>query len=411
MFKSSFQVAACLCVCLPALHAEPSLIISPNSIAGRIHAQNPSLAAARLRIHEALGKLQQAGRPDNPELEVSAAHDAAYRERRLEVGISQRFPLTDRLRLEKTVSATEVKAAEAEVMEVERQLVADARVSVVKILAFRQRRELMKQQSALYQDFSDSLGDAAKRGEGSAVDAGLAKLEAASLITESKQLDAAEAAEIGALKPLLGMKAGEGLSVSGSLEEPAKGLAQVDPARRPDFQAAKLDATAAAQAVQLERAKKYADVEAGLFASAERTEDAPEGYRHEGLVGLRFKIPLPLWDKNEGNIAAAQATQTRKELEAVALSRNIRLEAEAARAEMDQWAELNHELRDTLMPLAEQQSTQAEDAYRGGQGEIQAVLRSREKRLQLAAARLDALRDYHLARVRYQAAIGTPATP
>ena len=34
----------------------------------------------------------------------------------------------------------------------------------------------------------------------------------------------------------------------------------------------------------------------------------------------------------------------------------------------------------------------AEDAYRNAQGEIQSVLRAREKRLQLAAARLDALR-------------------
>jgi cobalt-zinc-cadmium efflux system outer membrane protein len=60
------------------------------------------------------------------------------------------------------------------------------------------------------------------------------------------------------------------------------------------------------------------------------------------------------------------------------------------------------------MPLADQQSAAAADAFRKGQGELQAVFRSLEKRLELSSARLDALRGFHLARVRYEAAIGQP---
>ena len=66
------------------------------------------------------------------------------------------------------------------------------------------------------------------------------------------------------------------------------------------------------------------------------------------------------------------------------------------------------EINDTLLPLADEQSAFAETTYRNGQGEIQSVLRSREKRLQLAAARLDALREFHLARVRHETALGKP---
>jgi hypothetical protein len=36
------------------------------------------------------------------------------------------------------------------------------------------------------------------------------------------------------------------------------------------------------------------------------------------------------------------------------------------------------------------------------------VFRSREKRLDLANSRLDALRQFHLARVRHDAALGNP---
>jgi cobalt-zinc-cadmium efflux system outer membrane protein len=149
-------------------------------------------------------------------------------------------------------------------------------------------------------------------------------------------------------------------------------------------------------------------VEGGVFAGAERTEDAPEGYQNEVIAGVRFKIALPFWNKNEGAIQEAEAKKIRKEMEAAALGRGIRLEAEAARAEMQEWAKMIVEINDTLLPLADEQTKLAEDAYRNAQGEIQSVLRSREKRLQLAAAKLDALREFHLARVRHETALAKP---
>ncbi len=390
------------------LRAEPAVVVSLASIGNRIRAQNPDLAAARLRIQEAVGRMNQSGRLANPEIETGFEHNPRFREGKFEVGVSQRFPITDRLRLEKDVSLTELKSSEAEVREVERQLIGQAREAVVKVLATRQRRELLREQSAVSKEFADFLSEAAGKGEGSSLDAGQAKLEATSLAMEMRQLDASETAFVGELKPLLGMRPGESLSVGGTLPEPSLPTAAADPSRRPDFQVAKLDALAAAQSVALEQARRYDDVEGGIFAGAERTEDAPEGYENEAIVGVRFKIALPFWNKNEGAIQEAEAKKIRKEKEAVALGRGIRLEAEAARAEMQEWAKMIGEINDTLLPLAAEQTKLAEDAYRNAQGEIQSVLRSREKRLQLAAARLDALREFHLARVRHETALAKP---
>lgn len=398
---------ACGLIASPIL-AQTSVVVTLSSVGDRIRSQNPDLAAARLRIREAVGRLNQSGRLANPDLEIGFERNPRFREGKFEVGFSQRFPVTDRLRLEKGLSATELQSAEAEVREVERQLTASARAAVVKVLANRQRRGLLTEQVVLSKQFADFLSEITARGEGSVIDAGQAKLEATSLAMEIRQLDAAEAALFGELKPLLGMRPGESLSVGGALPEPALPAAATDPSRRPDFQVAKLDAQAAAQGVALEQARRYDDVEGGLFAAAERTEDAPEGYENEAIIGLRFKVALPFWNKNEGAIEEAEAKKERKEMEAVALGRNIRLEAEATRAEMVEWANVIHEINSTLMPLAEEQSSLAETTYREGQGEIQSVLRSREKRLQLAAARLDALCEFHLARVRHEAALGKP---
>jgi len=396
-------VCACLCT---ALHAQSSVVVTLSSVGDRIRSQNPDLAAARLRIQEAVGRMNQSGRHANPQLETAFESNSDFREGRLEIGFAQRFPVTGRLRLEKELSATAVQAAEAEVREVERRLAASAREAVVKVLATRQRRELLTQQVALSNEFAAFLAEIASKGEGSVVDAGQAKLEATSLSMEIRQHDAAEAALLGVLKPLLGMRPGESLSVSGSLPEPTLPTGTLDPSRRPDFQVAKLDAQAAAQGVVLEQARRYDDVEGGLFAAAERSEDAPNGYDNEAIVGLRFKIPLPFWNHNEGAIQEATARSERKKMEVSALERNIRLETEGARAEMAEWANLIREINETLLPLAEEQSTLAESSYRNGQGEIQFVLRAREKRLELAAARLDALREFHLARVRHETARG-----
>ena len=388
------------------LMAEPSLVITFAGVAERVRAQNPDLAAARLRIDEAVGREKQAGLLKNPELETSLENNADFREGKLEVGFSQRFPLTGRLGLEKGISVTQIKAAEMEVREVERQLVAGAKTSVIRVLAIRQRRELLRNQIALASEFSEKLSVASQKGEGSALDAATARLEAAGLSAQIRQLDAEEAAAVGELKPLLGMHAGELISVGGFLAQPFLPSNAVNPARRPDFQAATLEVDAARQGIDLQQALRYDDVEAGIFAAAERKEDAPNGYDNEGIVGFRLRIPLPLWNKNEGAIEEAQATHERRKLEATALARNIRLEAESDRAQMIEWEKLVRELDETLLPLAAEQSKAADEAYAQSQADIQTVFRSREKSLQLAATRLDALREFHLARVRHEAALG-----
>jgi cobalt-zinc-cadmium efflux system outer membrane protein len=407
MYFYRFAVfVACMSLAAP-LAAEPGLVVTLDSVGDRVRAQNPNLAAARLRIREAQGRMNQSGRLANPELETGIEHNAEFREGLFEIGLTQRFPLTDRLALEKKVTSIEVKAAEAEVREVERRIIAEAREGVVKVLSIRERRELLGTQSKLSKEFADLLSSIASRGEGSLLDAGQAKLEAASLDVQMRQLDAEETSVVGQIKPLLGMYPAENLLVSGSLPSVVVPASGVEHSRRPDFQAASLEAEAAAEGVALEHSRRQEDVEAGVFVGIERSEDAPDGYENEGIVGLRFKIPLPFWNKNEGNIEEATARAERKDKEAKALGRTIDLEVDGARREMAEWQELLGELNGNLIPLAEEQVAAAEEAIKQGQGEIQTVFRNREKLLQLSAARLDALREYHLARVRYEAAKGS----
>ncbi|BDS05741.1 hypothetical protein NT6N_07810 [Oceaniferula spumae] len=398
-------IAAIMCLAPSLSHGAEALVVSLNSIPDRVKKQNPDLAAARFRIAEAYGRLRQSGRPSNPELEIGAAHNRDFRERALSIGVARKFPVTNRLILEKAVSLAAVKKAEAEVREVERQLVGESQQVMIKILALRKRKELLVKQSKIAKQLAEYIDAAAKKGEGSILDAGQAKLEAAQFSNEMRRLDAESAALTGTLKPLLGMTVTEALVVSGTLPEVSTPARSTNPDRRPDLQAARYAIKEAEQAAALERANSRDDIEVSITGSVERSEDAPDGYDTEATVGIGVKIPLPLYNKNEGAIEEADARKKRREKEAEALAHNIRHQAAGAHGEMVEWAKLTSEITDTLLPLAQQQADLADQAFRNGQGNLQAYLRTREQLLKLASSRLDAVREFHLARIRYQSSL------
>jgi cobalt-zinc-cadmium efflux system outer membrane protein len=407
MLSKSPLAALCLALAAVPSPARPATTVSFDSVAGLVRSGNPDLSAARLRVAEATARAKQAGLHANPEIESEFRHDPAFREGGLEIAFTQRFPVTARLRLEKAVAVADIKSAEAEIADRERELIADARETVLKCVAARERKSLLAEQAKLAGEFATFLGASAAKGEGSLLDAGQAKLEANALALEIRRLEAEQTALLGELKPLLGLPPNEAILLSTAL--PPAVMAPVpatDPASRPDYQLALAQIEAADHGFDLEKARRREDWQGGILASLERMEDAPEGYQNDAMIGFRLSIPLPLWNRNEGAIEEAGLRARRARLEADALARRIRLEAGAALAEMNQWAELIREIDESLLPLAREQAVLAEKAYREGQGELQVLLRARSQKLELATSRVDALRDFHLARARLLAAAG-----
>lgn len=398
-------IIAILVAGMTSLAAEPALVITRENLADRIRGQNPNLAAARLLVDEAVGRMKQAGRLENPDLEIGFEHNHRFTEKSFELGLSQKFPVTRRLTLEKKLGATEVRAAATEIREVENQLIGEARAALVRVLALRERRQLLERQTEVSTQLADFISEVAKKGEASVIEAGQARLEASQFTTESRQLAAEQRRAVGELKPLLGMRPGETLHVSGGL--PGLDVPEgADAGGRPALEVARLAVIAAEQEIALEHSRRYGDLTAGFFAAAERVVDAPEAAEKEAIVGFRVTIPLPLWDKNEGNIEAAEAKARRRRKEVLALREGILLEAEAARDEMLEWAKLASQIENELLPQAAEQTDVSERAWRNGQSDLLTVFRAREQRLELAAARLDALKQFQLARVRYQTALG-----
>ena len=386
----------------------PTQPVSLGSIAEQVRSANPELAAARLRLLEAEGRWRQSGVRENPELETGFENDSDLREWRAEIGVSLRFPLSDRLKREKSSSYALLQAVGEEIRQQERILATAGLETVVEILALRERRAGLLRQQVIARELFAYLDGLAVKGEASPLDAGQARIEASALEAEVRRLDAQESQTLGRLRLLLGRAPEEPLEVQGVLPSPEAGAPVLTDAEPSAVKAKRLEGRAARETAALEEGRSRGDLEAGFFVAGERAEDAPDGFDEEMAAGFRLSIPLPLLNRNEGAIAAAHATADRIALEADAMAGRLQIEAATARAEMERWAALVAEIDQNILPATREQERLTADAHRAGQVDLQAVLRLREKELQLSAARLDALREYHLARVRRDAAIGQP---
>jgi len=388
---------------LPALSLAAALPLS--GIAARVRSHHPMLKAARMAVEEARGRQLGSGRLANPTLENSFQSESRVSPRALVFGIDQSFPITKRLSLEKQLTSQLVTAAELEVRDVERRLITEARGHAIKIVALEKQRALRQQQTTLAQKLSAFAKSRADKGELSPLDAAQAQVDAQRLLLEARRLETEVISLLGALKPMLGVSPAESCTISGDF--PALSMPGITPwQQRADYQLAQTKITAAHTDAALAHSKRIQDVSAGFFAAREGQNLQAGNREHTGFVGFRISIPLPFWNRNQGEIAEKKAAAERQRLEAEALGTQIASEADTARREMQAHADLARETRDKLLPLVIEQTQKLEKAYESGQTDLLTVLRARDQRLQLEAAALDAVRDFHLARIRYEAATG-----
>lgn len=384
-----------------------ALTLDLSATPARVRAANPSLKAARLAIDEAAGRRLGAGRLNDPVLSFEHQGESGLSPGSTGIGLDQSFPLTGRLKLEKQISSQMVRAAELEVRDAERQIIAEAQALVVKLIAIEQQRALRNRQAEVAKELADFAKERSAKGELSPLDAAQALVDAQRALLAGKALETERVTVMGEAKRILGVPSDIMLTVTGSLPPLSVPVGE-DWQQRPDFQASRLKEEVAKTDIDLANSKKWEDASAGIFGAREHEGD---GRRedHSGFVGFRFSVPLPLRKRNEGEVAEKTASAERAALESEALGSAITNEAATAREEMAAHAELAAEMRQTLLPAIRDQSERLEAAYKTGETDLISVLRAREQQLELEAAVIDSSRDFHLARVRYEAAIGLHA--
>ena len=384
--------------------------LSLDQAIARALAHNRDLAAVSLDAEAARGRVDQAGLRANPVLDAGVQSDLLTGNdggRKLDLGVSQAIPLGHRLREAQAAAAVDVTAAGANLANRRRLLAGEIAASYVEILALDRQIALRDRLLTVGTRLAELAGQRAKLGEVSSLEVTAAALEQAKLAQEKISLLAERSAKLQTLKPLLGLEPADEFEPAGDLESLLSALAEIPAGektawRRPDRRAAEL----AIERVEAEQRLARAEVRGDLTVGAGYEYERSPGSEADHLLGLKFSVPLPTRNKNQGRLRELRATHTRAERELAALDLAIASEVAAARQRIAQLQTVLDSYRAGLLVLAASAESDLTNAYAQGQVGMFQLIQSQQQRLALHAGEIDARAALARAWVALQSATG-----
>ena len=370
---------------------------------------NKELTAARFVLQEAQGRARGVGRLPNPELETEVAAGQNF-EGRVSVGILQRFPLTDRLRLERQLSDWDLRMAELEVREQEWQITVAVRKAFVDLACAREALSISSRQAESSAALTKTVEAAVEAGFRSKLDLQEAELSAANLKAKAESLRGLEMEAAVRLNEWLGRSADTTLILH-QIPSLPKSVPPHRPAgTRADLELAEMAVRSGKAHVLLSKATSWDDVGVGLFVEGERFRDDPTGIEPEALVGLKLSIPLPLWQNGSGKVSEREAAHRRMAARLEALRFAVQNQILLTYRVMGVCFRSAYEFQTKVLPAANEHVRECEAAYARGEVDLQAVFRARNRLAEIELSDLEARQAYFLAYGEWLAALGENKT-
>ena len=280
--------------------AEP---VSLSDALARGQDVSPRIAKAKAELEAADGRAMQAGVRPNPVVSAEVENFSGtgpYRtfgQTETTVAVSQPFELGGKRRARREVAAADRAIARIALRKAEADLSFDIIVSHAELRAAEERAVLARQVLARAVELAriaETLVDVGR-------DPPLTGLRADALLAEAKAGKLRAEAELLSARQMLALLIGsEDPELSAAVQDMAPPLALVDGAQSLDERMAVAERDAAAARVKLAQAEAVPDVTAS---------GGVRNFRESGdtafIVGV--SIPLPVFNRNRGNIAAARA--------------------------------------------------------------------------------------------------------
>ena len=379
-------------------------------------AGNRDLQAALLAIDVARGRLVQSGRLSNPEIGVAGFDDFAFQdegERSQSVVLAQSFPVTSRLARERDVARSDVAIAEAEVREFVRALIADTLGAFYMLRGLDRQIEVNRELVDSFRQVEQTLTRRLRAAELSPAEVSLVRIERLTLEQEARRLRMERDTMNGRLARLLGRSPGGLIRPVGDLDPGAKiplddrSLVEEATRQRTDLVSARREIERAEADRALAGAEVWQDVTIEVSYDRERQVfDDPIGTKSDTFLGVGVTVPLPLWNRQQGRIAAAAAEQRRARRAADALSLRVDEEVRAAVARVKALRLGVDEYEKALIPEAKRTRSLFEQGYERGLVGIAELIQALRQDSEAQASYLELLSDLRQASIDLEAAIG-----
>ncbi len=358
---------------------------------------SPALQAQRAELRALEAEIVQAGLPPNPELGFDVENFAGSGGSRgfdgaeITAAVSQRLEIGGKRPKRTLVAALEAEALRAEIAAEEREVRIAADRAFTTLLEAREIRELSERNLDRSGENLSTLESLLEAGKSNRIDVAKAKLavsEARELLAEARSAESNASAE---LSQTWGGGAAD-ITATGSLDPsvggfPAGGESALK--RHPAMKAAALRFARAQATYEVYIARRFSDVEVG--GGVRQLRDADET---AAVVGLT--VPLPVFDRNQGNIQAAKERLGRAEAEARATESELRTQFTRYSSDLRTARTRATEFDSRTAAAARQTLEDTREAYAAGKASLLEVLDARETLFEVergqARARADLLR-------------------
>ncbi len=391
-----------------AARADDRLRLTLDEATAMLRRQNPDVLSAALRVRAAEGDLRTARRYPNPTLGAGAGNFAigqtnppglgAGQTVVAQVGVQQEILLWGK-RSNRIAAATErTAAAEASRSDVDRVLLFELRSRFDDVLIATERLRLAEENLGRYRETVRVSQARARAGEISPAELDRIMLEQSSFEREVADARLERRDAVAALLPLVGADASD-VDAVGTLDVPSiptDRVTLVDDAlgRRPDLIAAERQATAADRAFDLARAERWPNPTVGVqYGHSQFTVSGD--LRNQ--IGASVSMPLPVFDRNQGDIqrAEAEAMIARHEVDKLRLA--IPQEIRTAETTYTVARERVRRFEDAFLRQAADALHAAEVSWREGASSLLEFLEAERANIRTQRDYLDALRDAHVA--------------
>lgn len=173
----------------------------------------------------------------------------------------------------------------------------------------------------------------------------------------------------------------ETLEFTGSIEDrappppPVEELVQMALACRPDVVSYRLGVRAAEAGVRLAMANRYQDAYV-LFQPYTFQDNAPTGTKSAHSWALGLTVPMPLYNRNQGNIERARINVQQSQLELANVERRVHNEVVQAAREYQITRDIVGRIRSEIIPASEQSKNDRFILFQSGEANVVSYLES-----------------------------------
>ncbi len=369
--------------------------------------RNPSLAAASLDVRAAEARRLQAGLLPNPEAsyEVENSGGTLHGVEERTLALSQLVELGGDRAARRALADSETDLAGWDYETRRLDVITATAKDFVAVLGAQARTRVAEETVRIAEEVLRTARERAEAGDVSPVEVRRAEIDAATASIDREKAAAAAAAARARLAANWGAERSRFTEAMGDLgtEPPVPDLEALAPLldRNPDLARLESEIRSAEAEAEVEKAARVPDVTLGAgLRGFEETGD--RGY----AVGV--SVPLPLFDRRQGSVAAAEAKVASARARRRAAELGLRADLEGARAVLEATVREARTLRTRVLPWAKEVLDAVTERYRAGKVGYLELLDARRTFAEASARETEALAEMQSQRIEIERLIAGP---